>query len=242
MKVQKIEINNKEYQYYLQRKNVKNINIRIKPSLDIEVSASEEVPISSINKNIKRRINWIDKNITYFKKSFPTNKNRSNKEYVSGESIKYLGKQYRLKIINSENEGVKFTKGYIYMYVKNPKDFKRKKKLLEIWFKDRCEIIFKNSLNKMFKLIKKYDIEKPSFKIRVLKSRWGSCFRLKNQIVLNSDLIEAPKFCIDYVILHELIHFKYENHNKEFYSLLSVLMPDWKKRKEILDFEVIRDL
>jgi len=56
------------------------------------------------------------------------------------------------------------------------------------------------------------------------------------------ELIKAPKYCIDYVLLHELIHFKYDNHNENFYNLITVLMPDWKKRKEILDLEIVKML
>jgi predicted metal-dependent hydrolase len=75
-----------------------------------------------------------------------------------------------------------------------------------------------------------------------MKARWGSCYRKDKVIILNLELIKAPKYCIDYVVLHELIHFKYKNHDNNFYTFLSSLMPDWKKRKKILDEEVIKDL
>lgn len=60
--------------------------------------------------------------------------------------------------------------------------------------------------------------------------------------LLNSELIKAPKHCIDYVILHELMHFKYEDHNTHFHTFITSLMPDWEKRKKILDEEIIKDL
>ena len=75
-----------------------------------------------------------------------------------------------------------------------------------------------------------------------MKARWGSCHNKDKTILLNLELIKAPKYCIDYVVLHELIHFKYRNHDKKFYTFLTLLMPDWKRRKEILDEEVIKDL
>jgi len=75
-----------------------------------------------------------------------------------------------------------------------------------------------------------------------MKARWGSCITDKRLILINSELIKAPKYCIDYVILHELLHFKYRNHDAEFYNFMTSLMPDWKQRKEILDEEVVRDL
>ena len=75
-----------------------------------------------------------------------------------------------------------------------------------------------------------------------MKARWGSCDNGKQNIILNFDLIKAPKYCIDYVVLHELLHFMYKNHNKDFYDFLTALMPDWTYRKEILDEEIIREV
>lgn len=240
MEVQKFQYNKKEFEYYLTRKDVKNININVKPNLKIEVSASDKVPLEKINETLRKKYSWINKNLNYFKKSQGLEK--KPKEYVNGESFKYLGKQYRLKVIQSKEESTRFYRGFIRLYVKNTRNTKKKKQAIENWYRERSLVIFEESLERMHKLIQKYNVEKPNLKIRQLKSRWGSCFRDKKQIILNSDLIEAPKFCIDYVILHELVHFKYENHNKDFIKLLTALMPDWEKRKEILDFEVIRNL
>jgi predicted metal-dependent hydrolase len=91
-------------------------------------------------------------------------------------------------------------------------------------------------------MVEKYGIKKPEIQIRNMKSRWGSCIKDKNIILLNSELIKAPKFCIDYVVLHELIHFKRRNHDGNFYNFMTSLMPDWKQRKEILDEEIVREV
>ena len=75
-----------------------------------------------------------------------------------------------------------------------------------------------------------------------MKARWGSALTDKKTILLNAELIKDPKYCIDYVVLHELIHFKYNNHSEKFYQMLYSLMPDWEKRKKILDEEIVKDL
>jgi hypothetical protein len=75
-----------------------------------------------------------------------------------------------------------------------------------------------------------------------MKTRWGSCIKKSDIILLNFDLIKAPKYCIDYVVLHELIHFVYHNHGKRFLNLITAIMPDWKERKKMLDEEVVRSL
>lgn len=95
---------------------------------------------------------------------------------------------------------------------------------------------------RMYKLVKNYAIPKLDIRIREMKARWGSCHREDHIILLNSELIKAPKHCIDYVVLHELIHFKYKNHDRRFYTFLTTSMTDWKNRKQILDEEVVKDL
>ncbi|MCW2276946.1 uncharacterized protein DUF45 [Heliophilum fasciatum] len=95
---------------------------------------------------------------------------------------------------------------------------------------------------RIFPVVEKYGVKKPAIMIRTMKARWGSCIKDKGIIVLNSELIKAPKYCIEYVVLHELVHFIHRDHNADFYDFLTSLMPDWRERKRILDEEVIRSL
>ena len=78
--------------------------------------------------------------------------------------------------------------------------------------------------------ISKLDREPPTIQVRRMKTRWGSCSK-KGQILLNTDLVQAPIACIDYVIVHELCHLIVPNHSPRFYSLLDQSMPDWRARK-----------
>lgn len=230
----------REIGFDLIRKDVKNINLNIRPDLTISVSASEEVPLEVIKEFVTEKGSWINKNMKYFQEFQPHA--LAPKEYVSGESFKYLGRQYRLKVKQSEVEEVEFFRRFICLHVKDTKDTERKEALLNAWFEERAEYHFQSSLERMYKLVKKYDILKPVLKIREMKTRWGSCHRENATIILNSDLIAAPKHCIDYVVLHELIHFKYKNHDGEFHTFLTSLMPDWEQRKRILDEEIVREL
>ena len=74
--------------------------------------------------------------------------------------------------------------------------------------------------------------------VRKMKKRWGSCQPQTKTITINSQLIEAPRFCIEYVMMHEFCHFIHPNHSKDFYTLLQVMMPDWKERKKMLEVTV----
>lgn len=240
MSKHEINYGKRKISFTLKRKNVKNMNLNLKPSLIVEVSANKDVPIDTIHRFVRKKASWIIKNMKYFNKTLPEVKNE--KEYVNGESFRYLGKQYRLKIIKSNNEIVKCKRGYLNVYTSDTTNLEKKRNLVNKWFKDKSDMVFNDSLNRMHSLVKKYNIPLPKITKRHMKVRWGSCIKSKGLIILNKDLIRAPKFCIDYVLLHELLHFKYSNHGKSFYNLLTSLMPDWEKRKEILDVEIVKNV
>ncbi|WKY46647.1 SprT family zinc-dependent metalloprotease [Eubacteriaceae bacterium ES3] len=228
-------------EFDLERKNVKNINLNVKPDMTVVVSANEKVPIDYIISFVKSKASWIIKNIGYFKDV--QSEHAEEKVYLSGETFKYLGKQYRLKVEEtSESEGVKYYRGYLYLTVKDKQDYNRKEKLINAWYREKAIEKFSESLQRVYSAVEKYGIEKPEILIRTMKARWGSCTPEKKSILLNSELIKAPKLCIDYVVLHELAHFKYRYHDNDFYDFITSLMPDWKQRKEILDEEIVREL
>lgn len=235
-----IKYGEKIIKFEVERKNVKNINLNVKPDMKVVVSANFSVPTEYLLKFVKEKASWIIKNISYFKDAQP--EITSVKEYISGESFKYLGKQYRLRVEENQDESVRYFQGFIELRIKDKKNKTKKEKLLNEWFRRKAILNFNESLNRVYSMVEKYGIKKPEIQIRIMKARWGSCILDKNLIVLNFDLIKAPKFCIDYVVLHELLHFRYINHDAEFYNFLTMLMPDWKKRKEILDEEFVREL
>ena len=156
----------------------------------------------------------------------------SKKEYVSGEDFKYLGRSYRLKVVQSKEERVKLQRGYLELFVKDKSDLERKENLVYEWYHEKATLYFFTILQKFNKIVKQ-DIK--SVKIRQMKTRWGSCNPYKSYINLNIELIKKPKACIEYAIFHELAHLLYPNHSKKFYDYLTLYMPDWQKRKEILE-------
>ncbi len=139
--------------------------------MSIYVSASEDVPLNIIKSFVKGKGPWINKNLNYFKEFQPDEKTEI--EYVSGESFKYLGRQYRLRVRESDEEEVKYFRGFIYLYVKDKDDFNKKEKLFNDWIHEKANIHFNESLDRMYNLVKSYNIPKPKIKIREMKARWG---------------------------------------------------------------------
>jgi len=212
------------------RKDVKHINLKVKPGGEVILTVPTHSDERDIAYVLKKRARWIDKKIAFFE----THRDRGEKEYVSGENFKYLGRNYRLKVIESGNEGVKLQRGYLQVFVKRGDNLERKKRLLKQWYTQKAEQHFHKAINK-YKPIVKQEIE--TVRIREMKTRWGSCNPHKGYINLNLKLIEKPSECIEYVVFHELAHLVHPNHSLRFYNYLSLYMPDWKKRKEKLDTE-----
>ena len=209
------------------KKDVKNITLKVRPNGEAILT----VPKTSSDEHIKfimqKRAKWIAK-----KRAFFASFKMPEKEYVSGEDFRYLGRSYRLKVVQSKRECVKLQRGYMELFVKDKSDLKRKENLVYEWYHEKAMLYFFNILQEFNKIVKQ-DIK--SVKIRQMKTRWGSCNPYKSYINLNIELIKKPKACIEYVIFHELAHLLYPKHSKKFYEHLSLYMPDWQKRKEILE-------
>jgi len=209
------------------RKDVKNITLKVRPNGEAILTTPKAASDEHIKFIIEKRAKWIAKKRTFFA-SFKT----PQKEYVSGEDFKYLGRSYRLKVVQSKEERVKLQRGYLELFVKDKNDLERKRNLIYEWYNEKAMLYFFNILQEFNKIVKR-DIK--SVKIRQMKTRWGSCNPYKSYINLNIDLIKKPRACIEYVVFHELVHLLYPDHSKKFYDYLTLYMPDWQKRKEILE-------
>jgi len=226
--------------FQLVRKNVKHINLAVHPDRTISVSANEQVSVDEVKEFVEAKGQWIVAKLNYFARTAPLEK--LPREFVTGETFRYLGRQYRLKVSEAKKEFVRFYRGTIEMYVQDKHDYSRKKRLLHTWYDERRNVIFHDALKRMYRKMNVFDISIPTLETRQMKRRWGSYLSQTNKIILNNDLIIAPRFCIDYVVLHELLHAKFPDHDYHFFRNLQIIMPDWKERKRILDEEVAREL
>jgi len=225
-----IEINGVQREYLIERKNTKTLKYKVYPDLTIKVIVPESITIEEIQSRILKRKSWIRNSLEFYLQ----NKNNVVNELLSGSTIKYLGKQFRLKIVDTPDESIKLIGKYLVVNVKN-KDNKRIEALIDEWYREHAVIYFNKIITKCLKKVGKYDINQPTMFIRKMKSRWGSCIQSKNKIIINSNLIKESTMCIEYVIMHELCHLKFPSHNTQFYTFLSIVMPDWRLRKGKLE-------
>lgn len=217
--------------FTLKLSNRKTLSIDVNPDLSVEVSAPQGKDLDLIKSKVHKRAPWILKQKDYFRGFLPTIPAR---QYVSGETHYYLGRQYRLKVIQADAEKVKLKGQYIYVFVADKTDRKRIESLFKSWLLAHARNRFQITLEKSWEKVRRHEITFPKLIIRKMSKRWGSCSS-RGVIYLNIDLVKAPSHCIEYVIIHELCHLKHPNHSNSFFLMLNRIMPDWEKRKERLE-------
>ena len=157
------------------------------------------------------------------------------KQYISGETFCILGRGLRLKVVEGPKNAIHSDGVYIFLQVKDTTDVKNKERIVVRFLDQQCKDQFGEIMAEIYPLFQKYGVAQPTLRIRDMDTRWGSCLSKKGIITLNKRLLEAPRSCIEYVVMHEFCHFIHPNHSKQFYGFLAMLMPDWKERKVVLD-------
>ncbi|MFU8794222.1 MAG: M48 family metallopeptidase [Dethiobacteria bacterium] len=221
--------------FSLTRKKVKNVNLRVKADSTVVVSANKSVPYDFVEELVRDKATWIIKNLARVDEKKLLN---MESKYITGEIISFLGDNYKLRVFQTDRrEKVVLDGMNIAFFVKYSEDIERKQALLREWYNDQATIEFNKSLERTYPLVERFGIEKPTIKIRTMKTRWGSCSWKRGKITINTELIKKARECIDYVLLHELAHFKFHKHDAAFYGFLSALMPEWQVRRQLLKKE-----
>lgn len=206
----------------------KSLTISVQPDRSVRVKAPNGASFQKIKTKLEKNAPWILRQKDFFLSFEPRTPKR---RYVNGESHLYLGRQYRLQIINSQEEHVKLSGGYFKVFTEH---FENAEDLLKHWYSKKADDWFFKLASGYMERFERYGVQPESIKIRELKYRWGSCSPKKN-ILLNWELIKAPKACIEYVIVHELCHLVHPNHSKRFFKLQQKEFPQWKKWKAVLE-------
>ena len=223
-----IKFGSKEIVFDLEYQERKSLGITVHPDRKVMVKAPVDASFEKILEKVRKRAPWILKQQSYFLSFEPLTPPR---KYISGESHLYMGRQYRLKIYDSSKDTVKLKRGFLEVYAP---DKAKVKKLLFDWYKERADLKFPEIAEKWIVRFKKYGVEPSSMIIKWMDKRWGSCTP-KGKIILNVELMKAPKRCIEYVVVHELCHLIHHNHSAAFFELQTKEMGDWRQWKERLE-------
>ena len=236
--IRQVELCGRSVEYDLQRKNVKNINLRIKSDGSVCVSANNFVSVDTVERFMRDKADFILGAIDRAEKRLENTP--AELKYVSGESMRILGKDRVLQVVKGTKNQASFNDdaSEIILAVRDTKDSELKKKTLGKWKKELCRNLIEELCKRTYAaypVFSERGIPFPELHFKTMKTRWGSCNSKGGSLNFNFALIHAPLKCVEYVVLHEFVHFLHPDHSKNFYGTLASLMPDWKQRKNELE-------
>jgi predicted metal-dependent hydrolase len=221
------------------RKKVKNLHLSVlPPSGRVRVTSPESMNDDAIRTLISTRLPWIKKQQT----KFTGQERQTPRKYASGESHYFFGKRYRLDVIYKDESPRVFIKGKnkIILQVRPKSSKEKRQEVLSQWYRGELHKVIEELMTKWQK---KMSVHASSWSIKQMKTRWGTCNHKRARILLNLELAKKPIPCVEYVVVHELVHLIEKRHSEKFTALMTKFLSKWKSLKEelnkfILSYEV----
>ncbi|MCL1812703.1 MAG: M48 family metallopeptidase [Treponema sp.] len=213
---------------HFEKKPIKNMYLRIKATdgkvkMTVPVSASEE----DIKKFVLLKISWIKKR----RKKLADKPRPVELNYVTGETLWLLGKQYPLNVQHGSVNTVFVNEPEIILQLRNNTTKTSRAKIIEEWYRDVLKKIVPVVLEKWEKTI---GVKITEWKIQNMRTKWGTCNIRERRIVLNLHLAKRSPDCLEFVIIHELIHLLEKSHGAQFKQYMDVYCPNWKNIRKSL--------
>lgn len=231
----KLYYKGEKIEFKLRRKAVKNINLRVKVNQEVCVSANKTVPLAHIEEFIRKNGDWILDNLQKFREIQARRRDLIGIGLEEGDCFSFLGQDYRLTLVPGPKNQLDLVQSVARLQLRQPENFEARQRTVRAWYRAQAQDIFQDSLERMYRLVEPYGLAYPVLNYRLMKRRWGSCYYNKGKIILNTQLVKYGQDSIDYVCLHELVHFIHNNHSQDFYQLMTQLMPDWQERRKKLN-------
>lgn len=214
----------------LVRKDIKNLHVGVyPPNGRVRVAAPNRLNDEAIRLAVISRLGWIRRKQEDFKKQI----RQSEREMVTGESHYYQGRRYRLKVIEKESPALVRirNKATLELQVRPGADRAKREEIINQWYRQRLR-------NKIPEFISKWEktigVSVSDWGIKKMKTRWGSCNIKAKRIWLNLELAKKPMACLEYIIVHEMVHFLERNHNDRYKELMGKFMPKWRLYRDEL--------
>jgi len=214
----------------IEQKDIKNIHLSVYPPTGrVKISAPERMDMDTIRVFAISKLQWIKKQ----QRVFRNQQREAPREYLTKESHYFQGKRYLLKVIEqNEKPKVALKHSKIELYIRPGTTIEKKKEVLNEWY--RAEL--KRTVPKLIeKWEKKIGVQSREFGIKKMRTRWGTCNPEAGRIWLNLELAKKPVECLEYIILHELVHLLERKHNDQFIKYMNEFMPRWRFYRDELN-------
>jgi len=217
------------------QKDIKNIHLSVYPPTGrVRISAPFRMNLDTIRVFAISKLSWIKKQQTKMR----TQEREAPREYLNRESHYFNGKRYLLKVIEQDAAPrVELKHSKIELYIRPQTTKEKRKSILDEWYRNQL----KASLPALIvKWERKMNVMVNEFGIKKMKTKWGTCSREAKRLWLNLELAKKPGECLEYIVVHEMVHLLERNHNNRFISLMNELMPKWRFYKEELNRRPLR--
>lgn len=207
--------------YELERKRVRRINLRIRADGSLYVSAPPLTPTLAVEALLRSRQDWILEKLRLLETQRETDE----------DAVFLWGERLRLRLERGGRHGVSQRGDTLILTLKDPADAEEKRRALEAWQKRLCAAHVTALCERYYPYYQLRGLSFPALSFRRMSSRWGSCRPQKGALSFNTRLVELPPDCAEYVVVHELAHFRQANHSAAFYAEVARVLPDWKARR-----------
>ena len=209
----------------LLRKRIKNLNLRIHRSGEVQVSAPMALPLDLVYRFLHDKREWIDGH----RRRLQSKPLEHINSLETGDMVFFWGQRVALIVHEIPKKiHVELDHATLHLFVKSGTSLDQKQIVLNHWYRGQMQQQLPELFQKWEAMI---GVHADTYGIKLMKTRWGSCNTHKKRIVLNLRLVQKPLICLEYVIVHELVHLLEASHNKRFYALMENFMPHWKQVK-----------
>jgi predicted metal-dependent hydrolase len=219
------------------RKPIKNLHLGVyPPDGRVRIAAPQGVNDEVIRLFAVSKLAWIKKQ----RLKFAGQERQSPREVVAGESHYYWGDRYRLDVIYQPGppKVVVRNKSYLDLYVRPGSDRTQRQRVLTEWYRRQLKAQIPPLLAKWQPIL---GVEAAAWGVKQMKTRWGTCNIQARRIWLNLELVKKPPHCLEYIIVHELVHLHERRHNDRFHALMDRFLPPWRSYREELNQLVLAD-
>lgn len=214
----------------VEQKDIKNIHLSVyPPNGKVKIAAPERMELDTIRVFAISKLQWIKQQ----QKVFINQPRETPREYLTRESHYFQGKRYLLKVIeHNAVPKVILKHSKIELYIRPNTTTEKKKEILNQWYRTKL----KNTVPKLItKWGKKIGVQSNEFGIKKMRTKWGTCNIEAKRIWLNLELAKKPVECLEYIIVHELVHLLERSHNERFVKLMNEFMPKWRFHRDELN-------
>ncbi|SRR5712664_325427 len=221
------------------RKAIKNLHLGVyPPNGRVRVAAPLAISNQAVRLAVIGKLGWIDRQRAKFQRQ----PRMSKRELVSGESHYFLGRRFRLRVteqVGSAGQGMRLSRSYLELVVRADSAVAHRERLLNDWYRARLREV-------AFPLIQQWQaklgVQVAAWGIKKMRTKWGACNAAARRLWLNLELVKSPPECIEYIIVHELVHFRFRHHDERFRSVMETYLPGWRNRREHLNTIPLADV